>query len=213
MCIRDRTGTWIESSNTPYHGTRRARLTAADGTGDRGVFRLSGIPAGTYDVSAWWVPSSNRSTNTPFVVHHGGATTTVRANQADAATLGKWNALGRFDLAPGDSVVVSDAGSGASAYVVADGLRLVRIPTSADGRDGVAARSLRAFPVPTQGRLTVEVGAGDAASGEVVDLLGRVVARFAVPASGGLVPVDLGAAAPGVYVVRAGQAATRVVVR
>ena len=50
-------------------------------------------------------------------------------------------------------------------------------------------------------------------SGEVVDLLGRLVARFDVPAGGGLVPVDLGGAAPGVYVVRVGQAATRVVVR
>ncbi len=164
-------------------------------------------------MSGWWVPSANRSTNTPFVVHHGGTTTTVRVNQADAATLGKWNPLGRFTLAAGDSVVVSDAGSGGSVFVVADGLRLVRVPTSASVSGPALAPMLRAFPVPTQGRLTVEVGAGAATAGAVVDLLGRTVARFDVPTGGGLVPVDLGGAAPGVYVVRIGQATTRVVVR
>lgn len=209
------TGSWIESGNTPFHGTTKARLTSADGSGDRGVFRLGGIPAGTYDVSAWWVPSSNRSTATPYVVYHGGSATTVRVNQADAATLGKWNPIGRFTLAAGDSVVVSDAGSGASTYVVADGLRLARVTTTEATSSPLSpGPRLRVFPVPARGALTVEVASGlRATRGEVLDLLGRTVARFDVPTSGGLVPVDLGGAAPGVYVVRVGDVVTRAVVR
>ena len=213
------TGTWIESSNTPFFGATKSRLNTADASGDRGVFYLTGIPAGLYDVSGWWVPSANRATTTPFTVYRSGVPTTVRVDQAAAAGLGRWNAIGRFTLAPGDSVVVSDdALPPSSAFVVTDGLRLARVATAAARAERAAAPALRIFPNPARGRATVEVTpematAAAIPTGEVVDLLGRRVATFAVPVGGGLLPIALGDVAPGVYVVRVGDARARLVVR
>ncbi len=212
-------GTWIESSNTPFHSTTKSRLNTADAGGDRGVFTLSGMPAGLYDVSAWWVPSGNRSTSTPFTVYHNGVGTTTRVDQAAAAGLGKWNPIGRFTLSPGDSVVVSDdALPPSSAFVVTDGLRLTRIATSTDRAERAAAPALRVYPNPARTGATVEVTpematAANVPAGEVYDLLGRRVATFAVPVGGGLLPVALGDVAPGVYIVRVGDARARLVVR
>ncbi len=212
-------GSWIESSNTPFHATTKSRLNAADAAGDRGTFRLTGIPAGTYDVSGWWIPSGNRATATPFTIYQNGAPTTVRVNQADASTLGKWNPIGRFRLAATDSVTISDDATPSGSFVVADGLRLTRIATAAAAPDRMGTATLRVYPNPTRGSATVEVTAVEGtmsergATGEVIDLLGRRVATFAVPAGGGLVPVPVDGMAAGVYVVRVGEARARLVVR
>ena len=215
------TGSWIESSNTPYHGATKARLNAADGKGDRAVFRLAGIPPGHYEVAAWWVPSTNRATNTPFTVSCTSMSstspacppTTVRVNQADGTTLGKWNVLGTFPLSSADSVVVTDDATPAGNFVVADGLRLTYKSVLAVGQPAVTSRALRVFPNPARTSVTVEVGPASAGTGGLYDVLGRRVAAFDVPASGGLVPVPLVGVAPGLYVVRVGASTARVVVR
>ena len=52
---------------------------------DRAVFILEGIDAATYEVAAWWVPFSNRATNTPFTIFHSGAGSTVNVDHSHDA--------------------------------------------------------------------------------------------------------------------------------
>ena len=199
------TGSWIESSNTPFHGATKARLNAAGNGTDRGVFRLTGFPTGRYEVAAWWVPSSNRATNTPFTIYQNGAATTVRADQTPGTTAGKWNVLGSFTLAATDSVAVSDDALPAGAFVVADGLRLVRLDgTAAERETPGGSAGLRLYPNPARRTVTLERAVGAAADGAVYDVLGRAVVRFTVSAGAARTTVDLPALPPGLYLVEVG---------
>lgn len=216
------TGSWIESSNTPYHSTTKARLNATGG-GDRAVFYTRGIPRAYYEVAAWWVPSSNRATNTPITVSCDPGTNSlpgcvpisVRVNQADPATGGRWNVLGRTTLGAGDSVVVGDDASPANAFVVADGIRLTLIQRATATESAIPdALPLRLYPNPASTSVTVErPSTPGVLEGVVFDLLGRPILRFDLSAGTSGVPVNLTGVPPGLYVVRVGQARTTLVVR
>ncbi len=208
-CYRE-VGEWFESANTPYYGGTPARLFAAgDGSGTA-TFLLEGIAPGRYVVEAWWVPSFNRATDTPYTVYHQGAGTTVRVDQSNAATLGQWNELGLFDLAPGDSVVVSNDASGTTspAYVCVDALRLTPVTATAVERPArrPATPTLDLYPNPTRGAVTLRyiLNHPGRVSGSVVDVLGRVVYRFDDEGSPGerQLHLDWTAPAPGLYLVR-----------
>lgn len=203
-------GDWFESANTPFYGSTPSRLNETGRGDDRAVFVFdTPDPQTSYRVEAWWTPAANRAVDTPFTVYHEGEGTTFRVDQSDAAAVGQWVALGVVDrLAPGDSLVVTDDATGATspAFVSVDAVRLVNIGIAAtgDGPDGGPA--LRVGPNPTAGRLAVAVDVrqpGRVAI-DVVDALGRVVARSdAVGAGRVTVELDLGRLAPGAYVVRA----------
>jgi hypothetical protein len=207
------TGTWIESSNTPYHGARPARLNSTGG-GDRATFSLLNIPSGPYNVYAWWVPSSNRATNTPFTIYRDGqAVRTVRLNQADPATASRWNHIGQFDLSPGDSIVVSDDAVPSNTFVVADGLRLTAMAVAAEAELRIS-QLLRIYPNPAVGTTTLELSSGPGVRPVVVyDLLGRAVLRLDVPPGAARVLLPLASLPGGLYVVTVGLARTTLVVR
>ncbi len=204
-------GAWTTSANAPYFGAVASRLNAADGAGDRAVFRLNGIPAGTYTVTAYWTASSNRATNTPFTLYRAGTPpTTVRLSQ-QSGTSGD---LGTFALAPGDSLAITDDASPSASFVVADGVRLTRVPGTAVEPLREAHATFRLFPNPASSSVTIDLApASYARTGQVYDLLGRSVARFDVPAHAGLVPVALGPWPAGLYVVAVGAARATLVVR
>ncbi|MFB9865349.1 phosphodiester glycosidase family protein [Rufibacter immobilis] len=124
----ERGGAWSESSNTGFYGTSKSRLMATGDGSKYASYKLKGISAGRYELSAWWVAASNRSTNTPYIIYRtgGAAPDTVRVNQTTNG--GKFNVLGTFDLGPNDSVVISNNASG--QYVNADALSLVKVGES-----------------------------------------------------------------------------------
>ncbi|MEO0558785.1 MAG: phosphodiester glycosidase family protein [Bacteroidota bacterium] len=203
------TGDWFESANAPFAGGTPSRLNEV-GTGeDRAVFTFDGITAGTYTVEAWWTPSGNRATNTPFTVYRGGTPTTVRANQSLASSVGVWNRLGDFELAPGDSLVVTDdaSGTGSPTFVCVDAIRLFG-PLNNTARDPDASGifSLRAGPNPVRRQLDVWVGAPTAGPVrvELVDALGRVVRSVSSQSWRDVqIRLDVRGLRAGVYIVRA----------
>lgn len=204
-CYRE-VGAWFESANTPFQGGTPARLLeVGDGSGTA-TFVLNDIEAGAYTVAAWWVPSSNRATNTPYTVYQAGTGTTVRVDQSDAATQGQWNELGTFDLAPGDSVVVSNDATGTAGtnYVCVDALRLTLVAgTAAEDAAFPNEPALDLYPNPVRGQamLSFVVTRPGSIAGQVVDLLGRVVYRFEEVARPGRqrVRLSLSGLAPGLY--------------
>ena len=198
-------GEWSESANTPFFGGTPSRLNVTGAGDDRAVFAVGDLAAGRYAVEAWWVPAGNRATNTPFTVYQGGAGTTVRVDQTDLSTAGRWNALGTFDLAPGDSVVVTDAAAGttAPAFVSVDAIRLVRQGGTAGEAGPEAAGALRVWPNPASASVTVALDVPRPAQFEIVDVLGRVVQRFAVSGGAGPTSVEVAGLPAGAYVVRA----------
>ncbi|MCU0453749.1 MAG: phosphodiester glycosidase family protein [Bacteroidetes bacterium] len=118
---------WSATGNPGSFGAA-ARLHPI-GTGlSRAAFRLGVPKAATYDLHAWWVASTNRAKDAPFMVFSSGKVDTVRVDQTVRG--GQWNLLGSyvFTGTDADSVVVTDAASPtagqATTYVVADGLRL-----------------------------------------------------------------------------------------
>ncbi|WP_207433030.1 phosphodiester glycosidase family protein [Sabulibacter ruber] len=121
-------GAWSESSNTGFYGTSKARVLATGDGSSYASYKLKGISAGRYELSAWWVAASNRSTNTPYIIYRtgGAAPDTVRVNQTLNGS--KFNVLGTFDLGPNDSVVISNQASG--QFVSADAISLVKVEES-----------------------------------------------------------------------------------
>ncbi len=199
-------GDWFESANTPFWGTTKARLNAVGTGADRATFTLSGFAPGVWEVSAWWVPSPNRATNTPFIIYTEGRADTVRVNQSDAATQNKWNVLGTFALAPGDSVVVTDDARGTSspAYVVVDAVRIV--PVAIPGVEGEARPDALPFqlsPNPARAALQLRLAAqAESAQGAIFNALGQAVAHFTVPAATQTHALDVSGLPAGFYLVR-----------
>ncbi len=198
---------WFASANTPFYGTAPGRLNAADGGGSRATFVLNGIEADNYTLDAWWVASFNRTKNTPFIIYQKGVPTTVRVDQSDPGTLNTWTNLGTFDLAPGDSVVVTDDASGTSnpSFVMTDGLRLTSTTTTDAATPSTleASTDLRAWPSPSTGQVTLaRSGNAPAAIGEVYDVLGRRQQTFSVSAGQQRLALDLTGLPSGLYLIR-----------
>jgi len=185
-CYREH-GAWFESANTPFYGATKARLNQV-GTGqDRAVFRFGNLPASKYEAAAWWVPASNRAINTPFFIFHQGDSVLVRVDQSNLTTQGKWNVLGEFELAAGDSLVVTDqaAGTASPAYVCVDAIRLVRTGASSAVRSAPASLprhyAVQAHPNPARREVRLSFSLRRAGPVEIrmLDLLGRTVTRTA----------------------------------
>jgi hypothetical protein len=76
--------------------------------------------AGSYEVYAWWVASTNRATNAPYTINYQGGSDTVRVSQQIKG--GQWNYLGTYSFGAGTySVVLSDD---ANNYVIADAIKV-----------------------------------------------------------------------------------------
>ena len=89
------------------------------------------LAAGTYRVSATWVPGSNRATNAPFTVYSGATPLVTRAMNQRAAPDdvsvdgGVWEDLGIFTL--GGGAVTVRLSNVANGWVVADAVRVERV--------------------------------------------------------------------------------------
>jgi hypothetical protein len=124
------TGTWPTSSNSGYWG-----LDSQYHAGDGGASRVTWTPdlpfAGTYNVYAWWIVSSNRATAAPFTIVHSSGSNAVTMNQTNVATAGKWNLLGTYDFSAGTTGFVRlSANVPAAQLVSADAVKFEYVPGS-----------------------------------------------------------------------------------
>ena len=207
-CCYAELGIWFETANPGFYGSTPSRLNET-GTGeDKALFVLSLLPTATYEVAAWWVPASNRATDTPFTVFHDGLGTTIRVDQSDPLSANRWNVLGSFDLTDGDSILVTDDATGITSpsYVVTDALRLTPLgSTVVDDAPAPRDRPILLYPNPTSDRIVIQLPDGpvDAWRGQIVDLLGRVVHTFEQdPAGRPQVEIHLPNLSSGAYIVR-----------
>jgi hypothetical protein len=113
-------GSWIlaTSSTDKYGANYRYRSTAA--ISDPATF-LANIASGTKNVAAWWPQGANRSATAAYHVAHSGGTTVVTVNQQ--ANGGKWNSLGNFNFAGGNTTVQLSCWTTTGFVVVADAIK------------------------------------------------------------------------------------------
>lgn len=116
-------GAWKVIPSTATEGHGASYRTAVDS--GKYVYHRSLSWSQTYDVYAWWVPYSTRSTATPYVITHAGGTTTVKVDQTRLG--GRWNYLGRW-LFNRELDVQLLVGKGVSAC--ADALRFVPVTSA-----------------------------------------------------------------------------------
>jgi hypothetical protein len=209
---------WTETSNAGYYGTSKARIVAT-GTGNRiASYTFKDLEPGRYEVSAWWVNSTNRAKDTPYTIYHGGvAQPTVPMDQSINGS--KFNLVGTYDLRANDSLVVTNLATPtpgqATTYVTIDAIKLQKIGTLASsGKDAVLASQVRVFPVPTNGKLYLELPEAfrKKSSVRVTTLAGKTVLR-ASSLSGGLVELNLVQEPAGMYLIMLESPEGRVVKR
>ena len=114
---------WFESANSGFWGTTKSQLHPI-GTGITSYeFRLWLPRVARYSVYGWWVSSSNRCSDTPFIIRHKNGADTVRVDQTINGSM--WKLLGTYDFTgtAADRVAVSDAAT-KGTYVVADAVKL-----------------------------------------------------------------------------------------
>lgn len=118
---------WFASANAGYWGNTPAQLNPVGDGSSYAQFDLELPATAIYEVYGWWVASSNRCTDTPFIVKHKNGVDTVRINQVQNGSM--WKLIGTYQFSSDTTqkVIISNAGtSGATAtYVVADAIRLI----------------------------------------------------------------------------------------
>ncbi|MFC6996094.1 phosphodiester glycosidase family protein [Rufibacter roseus] len=124
----ERGDSWTESLNDGYYGPSRARYMATGDGSNFATYKLNNITPGRYEVKAWWVASSNRSTNTPYKIYKGGVAEPVVVRMNQTVNGGKFNLVGTFDLGPGDSIAIGNDAEG--QYVIADAISLEKVGES-----------------------------------------------------------------------------------
>ena len=183
LCVM--TGGWFASANAGWWGSTQTQLAAVGGQESRARFTPELPREARYEVYAWWVAASNRSTQTPFFIQRKGGADTVRVNQAQNGS--QWVKLGTF-MFSGDStdaVTVTNAATTGS-YVCADAVRFVSYDPVFTGLrmaepDLPAAFSLEQnYPNPFNPLTTIDFSI--AYTGHVVlkvyDILGREVSTL-----------------------------------
>lgn len=119
------TGSWTASSSSGgYHGIGyRFR---SGGSGANYVQFTPNLPhAGSYQVFAWYVQGSNRTTNAPYIINYSGGSQTNFINQKAGGS--QWVPLGTFTFAAGTSgnVRLTDQFPDSGQVVMADAVRFV----------------------------------------------------------------------------------------
>jgi hypothetical protein len=124
---------WFASANSGYWGTTPAQLNPIGNGSSYAEFRPRFTTDAVYEVYGWWVASSNRSQDTPFIIYHKNGTDTVRVNQAADGSM--WKLIGTYQFSSDTTqkIQISNAGTTGN-YVVADAIRLLSYDplTSAD---------------------------------------------------------------------------------
>jgi PKD repeat protein len=95
------TGTWSLSGGAdPYNGSSLWSRNGATYT-----FKMTGQPAGTYEVLVWWSGLASRAPSVPIAVSYSGGTQSSMVNQQQNS--GTWNSLGTFYFDGTGSVTIT----------------------------------------------------------------------------------------------------------
>jgi hypothetical protein len=118
-----RTTGWGNSSNPGFWNTN-SLIASTGGSVEVNSWRATLPQAGFYNVYAWWVASSNRSTASPYRLHTLNGPVIVPMNQRINSA--QWMLLGSFPFQAGSAWVdVSDTGLLSGEFVSADAVRFV----------------------------------------------------------------------------------------
>jgi hypothetical protein len=126
-------GTWNTNNGgaqrwDPSDPTSDYRYCRAQSGGEtaRAEWACTTLPAGTYEVFAWWpVFTYSMGENVAYEVHHVGGTTTVRKDQNVDG--GQWNSLGIFTFSASSHIVqIHNGAAQPGSYVVADAVKFVQ---------------------------------------------------------------------------------------
>ncbi|MBE0568369.1 MAG: tandem-95 repeat protein [Deltaproteobacteria bacterium] len=170
------TGAWEASGATGSFGSKS--VWSRDGTKYAWTFTPSA--SGSYELSMWWTVWPSRSTAVPVDINHSGGTARVMINQQQNG--GRWNVLGRFTFAAGQSYTVTITSQPGPSSTCADAVKFAFLgdvgnlpPTAVND----AAATTAGAPV------TVNVISNDTDDGGVV---GSTVAVVGAPANGTALP-------------------------
>jgi hypothetical protein len=112
--------TWATgTSATDKHGTDY-RWRSTEAVSDPATWTTSLNTSASWTVRAWWAAGSNRSASAPYIVSHGGGTTTVNKNQQ--VNGGSWQTLGTWSMGGTQNVKLS-CWTTTGYVVVADAIR------------------------------------------------------------------------------------------
>jgi hypothetical protein len=120
------TGTWTASSATAgFNGTSYLH-DGGEGRGQKSVRLTPVIPStGNYRVSLRWSANTNRATNVPIAITHGGGVTNATVNQqANGST---WFDLGVFTFTAGTTGNLLLSNTGVNGHVIADAAMWTRV--------------------------------------------------------------------------------------
>lgn len=135
-------GNWLETGSGLLNGSRFRPA----GTGRYQATWTFHVTPGEYRVFATWKEASNRATNAPFAIFDGSRVASrVRINQElapnDLVSGGaKWESLGEPVIVTGDTLSVRLTDD-ANQLVVADCIRVERLPVAFEGAVGFGAHA------------------------------------------------------------------------
>ena len=115
---------WFTSANPGYWGNTPAYLNPIGDGSSYAEFRPGFTVDAIYEVYGWWVASSNRCTDTPFIINHKNGVDTIRVNQVQNGS--QWKLIGTYQFSTDTTqkIIISNAGT-TGTYVVADAIRLI----------------------------------------------------------------------------------------
>ncbi|MEQ8238612.1 MAG: phosphodiester glycosidase family protein [Cyclobacteriaceae bacterium] len=121
---------WLETANSGFYGESKARYKSPGDGSSYVAYSFKDLSPAEYEVTAWWVPSSNRSTETPYIIAKDGLPNdTIRVNQAASSGANQFNLIGTFHLGPKDSLFVSDLVSD-GGLVTVDAIQVKKVAES-----------------------------------------------------------------------------------
>lgn len=117
---------WFPTANAGYYGETPALLNEA-GTGESYAEYTPTLGGkAEYEVYGWWVASTNRAGDTPYIVKHAEGIDTVRVDQSKNGS--SWQLIGKYNFNGDGSegIIISDnSNAGAQKFIVADAIRFV----------------------------------------------------------------------------------------
>jgi hypothetical protein len=154
-------GTWSESANSGFFGTSKSLISAKGDGSNKYQYNFTPSADEYCDVFAWWVASTNRGKDTPFIIKHKYGETVVNQNQT--ANGSAWVKIGTFVFKGdgSDQVTITNAITQGD-WAVADAVRIVSFgeketPTFVENEIFENQVDVKCFPNPFSQQTQIEL--------------------------------------------------------